>query len=92
MWGFSPSEPLAHHGLQLVAVLEGIWMLASTAPEKFTRLLTPDDVAILLGVSRLSVIRQSRKGEIPAIKLGKVYRYRASTLQAWLQQREGRAN
>ncbi len=35
-------------------------------------LLTPEEVAAMLGVSRLFVIRQSRAGKIPAIKLGKV--------------------
>jgi excisionase family DNA binding protein len=61
-------------------------MLSVSAPEK---LLTPEDVAVLLGVSRLFVIRQSRIGKIPAIKLGKVYRYRSATIQSWLAQREG---
>jgi excisionase family DNA binding protein len=60
---------------------------ATPTPEK---LLTPDDVAVLLGVSRLFVIRQSRNNTIPAIKLGKVYRYRSTTIQSWLSQREGR--
>lgn len=59
------------------------------APE---RLLTPDDVSVLLGVSRLLVIRQSRTGKIPAIRVGKVYRYRSATIQSWLAQQEGRAN
>jgi excisionase family DNA binding protein len=55
------------------------------------RLLTPDDVAVLLGVSRLLVIRQSRTGKIPSVRVGKVYRYRASTIQTWLAQQEARA-
>jgi excisionase family DNA binding protein len=57
-------------------------MSTAPAPEK---LLTPDDLAVLLGVSRLLVIRQSRTGKIPAIKLGKVYRYRSATIQSWLK-------
>jgi excisionase family DNA binding protein len=52
------------------------------------QLLTPEEVATLLGVSRLFVVRQSRAGKIPAIKLGKVYRYRASTIDSWLREQE----
>lgn len=55
------------------------------------RLLTPEDVAALLGTTRLFVIRQTRLGKIPAIKLGKVWRFRLSTLQLWLTQQEQRA-
>jgi excisionase family DNA binding protein len=70
-------------------------MLSAPATPTPEKLLTPDDVAVLLGVSRLFVIRQSRTGKIPAIKLGKVYRYRFTTIQSWLAAREsgtGRAN
>jgi excisionase family DNA binding protein len=52
------------------------------------RLLTPDEVATLLGVPRLFVIRQSRQGKIPSLKLGKCYRYRVSTIEQWLQEQE----
>lgn len=53
------------------------------------KLLTPEDVAELLGVTRLLVVRKSRLGTIPAIKLGKSWRYRLATIQAWLAQQEG---
>ena len=52
------------------------------------QLLTPDDVAALLGVSRLFIIRQSRAGRIPSVKIGKVYRYRANTIESWLSEQE----
>lgn len=52
------------------------------------QLLTPEEVAALLGVSRLFVVRQSRAGKIPAIKLGKVYRYRADRIDSWLREQE----
>ena len=51
------------------------------------QLLTPEEVATI-GVSRLYVIRQSRAGKIPAIKLGKVYRYRPDTIDLWLREQE----
>jgi excisionase family DNA binding protein len=50
--------------------------------------MTPDDVAAMLGISRVSVIRQSRAGRLPAIHIGKCYRYRLESLQAWLEKRE----
>lgn len=52
------------------------------------QLLTPEQVAALLGVTRLFVVRQSRAGKIPALKLGKCYRYRASSIDAWLREQE----
>ena len=52
------------------------------------RLLTPEEVAALLGMSRLFVIRQTRLGKIPAIKIGKVWRFRPTTLQLWLSEQE----
>ncbi len=57
-------------------------------PQHPQQLLTPEEVATLLGVCRLFVVRQSRAGKIPAIKLGKVYRYRASTIDSWLRDQE----
>jgi excisionase family DNA binding protein len=59
--------------------------------QKPQQLLTPDEVAVLLGVPRLFVIRQSRAGKIPCVKIGKVYRYRASSIEAWIVEQEGQA-
>jgi excisionase family DNA binding protein len=64
-------------------------MLRESAPNT---LLTPDDVSVMLGVSRLFVIRQSRLGKIPAIKIGKTWRFRAETIQSWLAQQEQSVN
>jgi excisionase family DNA binding protein len=54
------------------------------------KLLTPEDLARVLGIPRLQIIRQSRAGRIPAIKIGKAYRYRATTIDAWLESQETR--
>lgn len=51
-------------------------------------LLTPDQVSVLLGIPRLTVIRQSKAGKIPALKLGRCYRYRSSTIDSWLREQE----
>jgi excisionase family DNA binding protein len=52
--------------------------LEGTSDLSVQKLLTPDDLARILGVPRLQIIRQSRAGRIPAVKLGKCYRYRAA--------------
>jgi excisionase family DNA binding protein len=56
--------------------------------QQIQKLLTPEQVAAMLGVPRLFVIRQSRAGKIPALKLGKCYRYRPESIQAWLDEQE----
>ena len=52
----------------------------SKEPLPFPRLLTPDEVAESLGLTRAQVIRQARIGVIPAVKVGKVYRFRPSAI------------
>jgi excisionase family DNA binding protein len=52
-------------------------------------LLTADDVAALLGVSRTFVYRLSRCGQLPTVRLGERYvRYRAQTIDEWIAGRE----
>jgi excisionase family DNA binding protein len=53
------------------------------------RLLTARQVGETLGVSPETVLRWTRRGELPAIRLpGGAIRYRATDLEAWLAQRE----
>jgi excisionase family DNA binding protein len=54
-------------------------------------LLTPEEVARLLSLTRLQVIRQSRAGRIPAVRIGKVWRYRPESIRAWLDEQTGAA-
>jgi excisionase family DNA binding protein len=52
------------------------------------RLLTARDVADQLGVSAETVLRWTRRGELPAIRLpGGAIRYRVRDLDAWLEER-----
>ena len=48
------------------------------------RLLTADEVAGLLGVSKEWVWDQSRRGLIPTITLGRFRRYRKEAVERWL--------
>jgi len=54
------------------------------------QLLTPGDVAAMLAIPRLQVIRQARLWSIPAIKIGKTWRFRKSSIDAWLTDKEKR--
>lgn len=49
------------------------------------QLLKPEDVARILGLTRLQIIRQSRAGKIPCVR---VYRYRPGTIETWLREQE----
>jgi excisionase family DNA binding protein len=54
-----------------------------------SQLLTADDLARLLGVTRAWVYAQSRAGGIPTVRLGCYRRYRREAIAAWLEQLEG---
>ena len=56
--------------------------------DAMSRLLTPDDLASLLGVPRPLGVKKASQGKIPAIKLGKAWRFRPSTIDAWLREQE----
>jgi excisionase family DNA binding protein len=55
-----------------------------------TRLLTADEVAERLGVTRDWVWAQARTGRIPHIQLGRC-RFREDTLDMWFQELEQRS-
>ena len=40
------------------------------------KLLTPDNVAELLGLQRDYVVKQAREGNVPVLKIGKAWRFR----------------
>jgi excisionase family DNA binding protein len=52
------------------------------------RLLTPEDVADLLSVDREWVYRRARSGYLPAIKIGKFWRFRESAIRRFLADSE----
>ena len=51
------------------------------------RLLTSSDVGELLGIHPKVVERMAKRGEVPALKVGKFWRYRASALDGWIDSR-----
>jgi excisionase family DNA binding protein len=48
------------------------------------RLLTAREVAERLGVARATILRWTRRGELPAFKLGRALRYREAEVESWL--------
>lgn len=53
-----------------------------------TRLLTVDEVAERLGVTRDWVGAQARAGRIPHVQLGRYRRFREEALERWLEELE----
>jgi excisionase family DNA binding protein len=51
-------------------------------------LMTADEVAELLGVTRAWIYEQSRAGRMPHVKLGRYYRYRIESLDEWMDELE----
>lgn len=52
------------------------------------RLLSADEAGEMLGVSAYTVRQWARDREIPAVPLGRFWRFRRSSLQAWIIERE----
>jgi excisionase family DNA binding protein len=55
------------------------------SPSVSPSFLDASSVAEFLGVSRRWVMEHSRSGDLPALKLGKVFRYKMSAIEAWLE-------
>lgn len=53
-----------------------------------SRLLTPQEVAETLCVTEHWVREKAREGEIPAIKLGRYWRFSEPVIEAWLTERQ----
>lgn len=60
--------------------------LSLTAPA-FEPLLDSQEAAALLKIHPKTLQRMARQGEIAAIHLGKLWRFRASVLNKWLESR-----
>jgi excisionase family DNA binding protein len=56
-----------------------------------TRLLTADQVAERLGVPKSWVYARARAGRIPAVRLGRYYRFRPRALEDWIMEQESGA-
>lgn len=51
------------------------------------RLLTSKEASEVLKIHPKVLERMAKRGDVPALKVGKFWRYRASTLNAWINSR-----
>jgi excisionase family DNA binding protein len=58
-----------------------VWPISIADP--FQRLWTPTDAASYLCLHEKTIIRMARLKQIPAIRLGKHWRFRATDIVAW---------
>ncbi len=54
------------------------------------KVLTVDEVAKFLGIHRLTVYEKARKGEIPAVRVGRNWRILKEELESWLRKNIGK--
>jgi excisionase family DNA binding protein len=57
--------------------------------EQFEPLLDSEEAAALLRIHPKTLQRHARSGEIVAVHVGKLWRFRASALNAWLEKMAG---
>ena len=51
----------------------------------FEQLLNSQEAAKLLGVHPKTLMLMARRGKIPAVRVGKFWRFRASALDSWVR-------
>jgi excisionase family DNA binding protein len=51
----------------------------------FERLLDSQEAAKLLNIHPKTIVQMARRGEIPAMRIGKFWRFRASALDKWVR-------
>lgn len=58
--------------------------VTESTPNSFEALLNSKDAAALLGIHEKTLIRLARGKAVPSMRIGKLWRFRASQLDAWL--------
>jgi excisionase family DNA binding protein len=61
--------------------------LVSSLPHGIEVLLTTKEASQILKIHPKVLERMAKRGEVPALKVGKFWRYRATTLDAWINSR-----
>ena len=57
------------------------------SPATIEGLLTSKEASQILKIHPKVLERMAKRGEVPALKVGKFWRYRATTLDAWINSR-----
>jgi excisionase family DNA binding protein len=61
---------------------------ATLAPEDPRTLLTADEVAARLRVTKCWIYTEVRAGRLPHVRLGRYVRFRAGAIDSWIEQIE----
>ena len=61
------------------------------SPTPTEPLLTVEEVAQYLRLEPDTVRKLAREGKFPAVKVGRVWRFRRSTIKAWIKEQESAA-
>jgi excisionase family DNA binding protein len=61
--------------------------LVRSLPHGIEALLTTKEASQILKIHPKVQERMAKRGEVPALKVGKFWRYRATTLDAWINSR-----
>jgi PTS system nitrogen regulatory IIA component len=56
-------------------------------PDEIETLLTSEEASRVLKIHPKVLGRKAKRGEVPALKVGKFWRYRVSALDAWIDSR-----
>jgi len=59
-------------------------MNANLCQTVFEPLLNVRQVAKLFGLNHAMLLRMARSGQLPGVKIGKLWRFRVSELNSWL--------
>lgn len=68
-----------------VSIRESVQLVPAAMPPTFERLLDSDEAAALLRIHPKTLQRMARQGQVAAIHIGKLWRFRASVLNEWLE-------
>jgi excisionase family DNA binding protein len=63
----------------------------SLRTDTHTPLLNTEDVAKWLGVAARTICLWAESGQIPAVKMGRQWRFREQAVREWLDAREAKA-
>jgi excisionase family DNA binding protein len=56
----------------------------TTPQSSFEPLLTPQEAGTLLGIHSKTIVKMARDRQLPGHRIGKHWRFRASSLDGWL--------
>lgn len=62
--------------------------LAVQKEKTLSAIMDINEMAGYLGLSPVTVIKKAEKGEIPAFKIGSLWKFRADTIEKWLNEKE----